>query len=49
MKHRDRTRAPRAFREIAMTAGIIVAIILLFALLCVAAIVAAVIWLVRNR
>lgn len=49
MKHRDRTRPPRAFREIAMTAGIIVAIILLFALLCVAAIVAAVIWLIRNR
>ena len=49
MRYRDRTRPPRALREIGLTVAAIVAVILGFALLLLAGVVAGAVWLIRNR
>jgi hypothetical protein len=49
LRHRDRTRPPRRLREIAVTVLVIIAIIAAFALLLLFGLIAAVIWLIRNR
>ena len=49
LRHRDRTRPPRRLREIAVTVLVIIAIIAVFALLLLFGLIAAVIWLIRNR
>ncbi|MCU1230719.1 MAG: hypothetical protein JWO97_3603 [Acidobacteria bacterium] len=49
LRHRDRTRPPRRLREIAVTVLVIIAIIAVFALLLLFGLIAAVVWLIRNR
>jgi hypothetical protein len=49
LRHRDRTRPPRRLREIAVTVLVIIAIIAVFALLLLFGLIAAAVWLIRNR
>jgi hypothetical protein len=49
LRHRDRTRPPRRLSEIAVTVLVIIAIIAAFALLLLFGLIAAVVWLIRNR
>lgn len=49
LRHRDRTRPPRTLAQVGVTAAIMIGIVLLFAIVFLGAIVAAVIYLIGKR
>lgn len=49
LRYRDRTRPPRTMLQIAGSAALFLAIILLFAIGAAAGVIVLVIWLIRNR
>ena len=49
LRHRDRSRPPRSAGQIAGSAALILAIILLFALAAAVGVIVLIVWLIRNR
>jgi hypothetical protein len=49
LRHRDRSRPPRRLRDITVAIGVVIAIVVGFALMLLFGTIAAAIWLIRNR